>query len=161
MHSAWKLQDASMMVLFLDFDGVLHPQYEGLPTPAEEVFCHLSRFEAVMRDFPAVQIVVSSSWRFTHTLDQMRTHFSPDIAARIIGTTPQLDTDAYLPTRREQEILSWLGATGNEDVPWIALDDASWQFQLCRDRLVACTWYTGLDDAAADKLRIALGKIFA
>ena len=37
------------MIFFLDFDGVLHPQYEGMPTPKEYLFCHLSRFEAVWR----------------------------------------------------------------------------------------------------------------
>ena len=49
--------------LFLDFDGVLHPQYDGEPTPKEVCFCHLPRFEAVMRRHPGVQIVISSTWR--------------------------------------------------------------------------------------------------
>lgn len=142
--------------LFLDFDGVLHPQYEGMPTPADQLFCHLPRFESVMRDFPKVQIVISSTWRYKFTLNQMRARFSPDIAARIIGTTPRTDPDEYRPTRREQEILDWLAATGNESVRWIALDDAVWQFQQHRDWVVACTWYVGLDEGAAAKLRNAL-----
>lgn len=49
------------MILFLDFDGVLHPQYEDQVVPAYVAFCHLSRFERVMRDFPAVQVVISST----------------------------------------------------------------------------------------------------
>lgn len=142
--------------LFLDFDGVLHPQYEGMPTPADQLFCHLPRFESVMRDFPKVQIVISSTWRYKFTLDQMRARFSPDIAARIIDTTPQTDPGEYRPTRREQEILDWLAATGNASAGWIALDDAVWQFQQHRDRVVSCTWYVGLDEGAAVKLRNAL-----
>ncbi|WP_205895069.1 HAD domain-containing protein [Metapseudomonas otitidis] len=51
------------MILFLDFDGVLHPEYDGQATPADVVFCHLPRFEAVMRDHPEVEIVISSTWR--------------------------------------------------------------------------------------------------
>jgi len=144
--------------LFLDFDGVLHPQYEGVTTPAEQLFCHLPRFESLMRDFPNVEIVISSTWRYRFTLNQLRARFSPDIAARVIDVTPQTDTDEYRPTRREQEILEWLAATGNESAPWIALDDAVWQFHRHRDRVVACTWYVGLDERAAVKLRNALAS---
>lgn len=147
------------MILFLDFDGVLHPQFEGMPTPADQLFCYLSRFETVMRDFPEVQIVISSTWRYQFSLDQLRAYFSPDIAARIIGTTPETDLDAYIPERREQEILAWLGATGNQDVQWIALDDAAWQFSQNRNCVVACTWYVGLDEGMVTKLRNALEEM--
>jgi len=37
------------MILSLDFDCVLHPQYEKQRVPADVVFCNLPRFEAVMR----------------------------------------------------------------------------------------------------------------
>ena len=56
------------MILFLDFDGVLHPlhdnvptpeNHDNVPTPADQLFCYLPRFEAVMRDFPMVKIVIS------------------------------------------------------------------------------------------------------
>lgn len=144
------------MFLFLDFDGVLHPQFEGMPTPVEHLFCHVPRFEGVMRDFPQVRIVISSTWRHQFALDHLRTYFSPDIAARITDATPQTNPDDYRPARREDEILAWLAATGNESVPWIALDDATWQFDRHRDRVVGCTWYVGLDEAAAARLRDAL-----
>lgn len=39
------------MLMFLDFDGVLRPQYDGEPTPADRVFCHLPSFEAIIRTF--------------------------------------------------------------------------------------------------------------
>jgi hypothetical protein len=111
-----------------------------------------------MRDFPLVRIVVSSTWRYKFTLDQMRAYFSPDIAARIIGATPQSEiaNSGYQAARRENEILDWLAASGNTGIQWVALDDAAWQFVRCRDRVVYCTWYIGLDDATAVKLRDAL-----
>ena len=114
-----------------------------------------------MRDFPDVEIIISSMWRYQFTIDQLRARFSPDIATRIIDTTPQTERVGgnYLPARREREILDWLVASGREDVSWIALDDAAWQFQQHRDRLVACTWYVGLDDAAGARLRSALQRI--
>ena len=58
--------------LFLDFDGVLHPQYDGGPTPKEVCFCHLPRFEAVMRQHPGVLIVISSTWRQQFNVEDTR-----------------------------------------------------------------------------------------
>ena len=76
-----------LMILFLDFDGVLHPQYEHEPVPTELAFCHLARFEALMRKFPSVEIVISSTWREQFSMEVLRAKFSTDIAARIIGRT--------------------------------------------------------------------------
>lgn len=39
------------MIPFLDFDGVLHPEYDAPCIPTEVAFCHLPRFERVMREF--------------------------------------------------------------------------------------------------------------
>ena len=148
------------MTLFLDFDGVLHPEYDRQAAPADVAFCHLPRFEAVMRDHPEVEIVISSTWREQFPLDDLRARFSPDIAARIVGATPitpRID-GKYLPARREGEILDWLRQAEREHEPWLALDDAAWQFQQHRDRLIACTWYVGFDDAAEAALRAVLAE---
>lgn len=64
----------------------------------------------------------------------------------------------YLPNRREKEILDWLLATGNENTPWIAIDDAVWQFEKHRDRLVARTWYRGIDAEVETQLMAILEK---
>jgi len=145
------------MILFLDFDGVLHPQYEGQPVPADVAFCHLPRFEAVMRDFPAVQIVISSSWREQFGLDNLRARFSVDVAARIIGITPVFPAShPRILEQRESEILAWLVAQGRCSEPWLALDDADWQFKRHRDHLIACTGYVSLDASVEMKLRVVL-----
>jgi hypothetical protein len=148
------------MILFLDFDGVLHPAHDGEPTPANEVFCHLPRFESVMRDFPQVEIVISSIWRYQFTLDELRARFSPDIAARIIDSTPQaeLTESHYQHARREREILDWLAFAGREGEPWIALDDSAWEFTQHRGQLVDCTWYIGLNEHMELRLRTALTR---
>jgi len=145
------------MILFLDFDGVLHPRYENGPVPVEAAFCHLPRFEAVMHDFPEVQIVISSTWREQFSLDKLRTWFSADIAARIVGATPIVPADhPGSLERRESEIVAWLVEQGRSSEPWLALDDSTWQFRYCRDHLVACTSYVGLDGRAEARLRAAL-----
>ena len=155
------------MILFLDFDGVLHPRYENGPVPVEAAFCHLPRFEAVMHDFPEVQIVISSTWREQFSLDKLRTWFSADIAARIVGATPIVPADhPGSLERRESEILAWLVEQGRSSEPWLALDDSTWQFRYCRDHLVACTSYVGLDgphgcvDLDASILKISWADLF-
>lgn len=146
------------MILFLDFDGVLHPHYEGACVPQAQAFCHLPRLEAVLRDFPHVDLVISSAWREQLPLDALQARFSPDIAARIVGTTPV--AASAVPARREAEILQWLDAAGRAaDAPWLALDDAIWQFGRHRHRVVACTPWVGFDARAEAALRRRLEEV--
>lgn len=148
----------AQLILFLDFDGVLHPEYEGQFTPVDQVFCHLQRLEKILRDFPNVDIVISSMWRYQFTLDQLRTRFSPDIALRIIGKTQQSDyfDTSYVRARREKEILNWLIDADRTDEPWVALDDCAWHFQHHLDHLVVCNAFTGLNEKSESMLRSAL-----
>lgn len=52
------------MILFLDFDGVLHPLFTLPELSPEESrpFCYLPRFAAVLHDYPHVEVVISSTW---------------------------------------------------------------------------------------------------
>ncbi|KWT97705.1 MULTISPECIES: HAD domain-containing protein [unclassified Variovorax] len=146
------------MILFLDFDGVLHPEGEGhLPNDGTD-FCFLPRLEALLREFPHVRIVISSMWRERLSLDELREFFSPDIGPRIIGATPlpKRDNAGYVHARREGEICEWLAANGGVEQPWVALDDAEWQFDRHVNRLVACGSFVGFDDDATQALRAHL-----
>ena len=78
------------MIVFLDFDGVVHPQ--GHATRAS-AFCRLPLIEEVFREFALVSIVISSAWRMRDkhpdgALLDLRQYFSPDIAERVVGVTP-------------------------------------------------------------------------
>jgi hypothetical protein len=141
-----------MSLLFLDFDGVLHPELASY----EQLFCHVPRLEAVLRDFPEVEVVISSSWREHSTLDELRARFSPDIAARMVGMTPVLARETRSGPRREREILAWLQSSGRTDEKWLALDDTEWLFERYRDRLIACSRFRGLDAEMERELRAAL-----
>ncbi|MGA1527066.1 MAG: HAD domain-containing protein [Burkholderiaceae bacterium] len=57
----------STPTLFLDFDGVLH----SMSGYRDEAFCKLPLLEDLISDIE-VDIVVSSSWRFQHSLDELR-----------------------------------------------------------------------------------------
>ena len=145
------------MILFLDFDGVLHPQFEGGMVPEDVAFCHRDAFESVMRDFPSVQIVISSTWRLVFDMGNLRNRFSADIGDRIVGTTPLVESTQTIGiNRREVEILEWLSASGKQAEPWLALDDAPWLFGSHRDRVVVCQSMVGFDPQAELELRSRL-----
>lgn len=139
------------MILFLDFDGVLHP----FDCP-HGLFTLLPEFERVMRDFPGVDIVISSSWREAHTLGELRALFSPDIAQRIIGATPILYDRDHEPVR-ETEIRAWLRDAGRETEPWVAIDDFEWFFSPGCANLVLTDTRTGFDKRVERELRMRLG----
>ncbi len=142
------------MILFLDFDGVLHPEGEGHILNGGTDFCFLPRLEALLREFPHVRIVISSSWREQLRYETLLKPFSNDIRARILGATPHSGFGLPLPYRqREGEILAWLQIHHAVNEPWIAVDDAYWQFDHCKDHLVACDSFTGFDEKASADLR--------
>lgn len=59
---------------------------------------------------------------------------------------------------RESEILAWVAQHGNEAQEWVALDDAEWQFDTHKDRLVVCGSFSGFDEIAEAELRACLEK---
>ncbi len=146
------------MIIFLDFDGVLHPQKPHVPL-GDQAFCHLPRFENVVRDYPTIEIVISSTWREHRTLAQLRSFFSADLAHRIIGATPIVpDLNGVQPYLREAEILAWLSIAERESEPWCALDDTAWLFSPPQERLIHCQSYIGFDEDAEMRLREFLAE---
>ena len=107
-------------ILFLDFDGVLHP-VGGVPMKMR--LARLPLLEALLRE-PALRevgIVISSTWRIAYTLAQLRSSFAPDMRERIVDRTPQLDT-SLAQHARYAEISAWL-ARHPEVRHWVAVDD--------------------------------------
>ena len=138
------------MILFLDIDGVLHPD----PPQPDQRLRSLPRLVEILRDHPQVEVVISSLWREKLSLDQLRDLFPADLRERIIDVTPIAERiDGWLPARREGEILEWLQASGRADELWLAIDDQKWQFTQRRDRLIACDFYDGITDAIEAELR--------
>jgi hypothetical protein len=69
--------------LFLDFDGVLHSIGES-----PRLFEHADRLGTVLKAFPEVRVVISSSWREIHPLDELRAFCGPILGARVIDAIP-------------------------------------------------------------------------
>jgi hypothetical protein len=85
-----------MDVLFLDFDGVLHPGdvwYESatrqvtLRTPEHELFESLPILIEAIKPYPVLKIVLSTSWVRTYGFEQTREFLPTILQARVIGAT--------------------------------------------------------------------------
>lgn len=108
------------MILFLDFDGVLHPQ----PNDGAQ-FSNAPRVWELLARHPEVSIVFSTGWRFEHPVDSLRGFATAQggehLADRFIDATPLLRHDAETGSR-EQDCRAWLAANRHSG-PWLALDD--------------------------------------
>lgn len=66
-----------MAFLFLDFDGVLHPEH----CHESRHFTCLSVLEEALRRVPQWQVVITSAWRRHKSLDELRARFSSSKSA--------------------------------------------------------------------------------
>lgn len=156
------------MIVFLDFDGVLHPENVSSQAP---LLCRLPLVEEVLREFTQAEIVISSSWRLRWqdpevAAQAMRKHFSADIALRVTGVTPNcLDRDwraapaglsLYL---RHWECETWLRAHRSPGARWLAIDDRAYGFRPFCKNLMVVNRDTGFSLDNAQELRERLRRL--
>lgn len=147
--------------MFLDFDGVLHPEpcYDD-----RQLFSCLPRLENVLRDFPAVQIVISSTWRDKYSLVELKALFAADIACRIIGVTPNWqeipDIVSSIGHQRHAEIEGWLRQSGEPWHSWLAIDDKPYLFKPFLKNLIKTNSLSAFDVDAEKRLRQSLSLTY-
>ncbi len=140
------------MLLFLDFDGVCHPERSDV-----DQFFRRSELvlEPWLRQRPDVEVVISSSWRETYSMTEMREFFSDDLKSRFISSTPVFRRDEWAQRdgepvpeghEREAEIRRWLHQSAAPSRPWVALDDQPWRFKSSCKTLVVCDGRVGLTE---------------
>lgn len=110
------------MLIFLDFDGVLHPQ----PCPSASSFSRKNLLWEIMRSCSNAQVVFSTSWKVFHPFDELlgfvTTGGGEDLSSRFIGNTPNIKVNTFYG-QRDLEIKCWLTANNNYAGDWIAIDD--------------------------------------
>ena len=125
------------MLLFLDFDGVLHSAYGGKGSPA---FCRAG-FLANALEGHDVSIVITSSYREHHAIDHLKSLLGP-LGRRVIGTTPLLTG----PFVRQREIEAWLERNPlHANARYVVLDDDPRLFSISWAPLTLCQPGTGID----------------
>ena len=141
------------MILFLDFDGVLHPTLRGEPD-----FCRIHLLWEILRTCQDVDVVFTTSWReiyeFGELVQFVTRNGGEDMAPRFIGATPSFTRDAdtcYL-WHRNYECLLWLEGNGQAQRPWLALDDIRTSFPPESPKLYLTSNKTGLTETDVPKI---------
>ena len=144
------------LIVFLDFDGVLHPD----PCRDEQLFEHAPRLTRALEEFPEASVVLSTSWRTFLKFEQLVEPLDADLQRRVLGVTPRFAEFSprreLVPYRRHAECVQWLSDNGMNDAAWIALDDRPSWFEPYCENLVACDALVGFDDEVAGRLRTGL-----
>lgn len=141
------------VLIFLDFDGVLHPvcPRDDLPAAESQTFCYLPRLARVLHDFQGIEIVITSTWRLHRDLDQLREMFPVELHGKIVGATAELVSDERFGGR-ELEAIAWRDQH-RAGAQWIALDDLTTAWPTT-ERFVLC--FDGFRDAEEARLRTLL-----
>lgn len=143
------------MILFLDFDGVLHPE-----TVEQEngLFCCCTQLWAVLEAVPAVEVVFTTTWRRKRRVEEL-VHLVTEgggehLASRFIGATPEALRNEFSDTYRSREVecLAWLYGNGQPWREWVAVDDIAYWFSFPQPRLVLIDPATGLTAHDADRI---------
>lgn len=124
-----------MRLLFLDFDGVIHPL--NADSKGLQHFCWLPVLAQLLEQHDDVRIVVHSTWRYDHTDDELRTLLGP-LGPRFVGSAPRAP--------REQAIEMVLGANKGTVVSHIALDDDAKEFSGSTVNLLPVEPHLGISD---------------
>lgn len=138
--------------LFLDFDGVLHLDADTYVDPFNQLvsFC-----AALRRADPRQQIgiVISSAWRNMETLQELRSHFPPDIQRRILDVTPSFRKYHRTMTGiRQREIEHWM-RTHAPQGHWLAIDDRANYFDTaCKHLFFMPDWSAQVELNLAEPL---------
>lgn len=144
-----------MMLLFLDFDGVLHSNDAGLElnvrsgaslqsltdeqrryitrdgrlVVGKKLFEHANRLAAVLHPYPQIRIVITSTWREHFELETIKSFLPSVLADRVIGATQKgFVISGNGVTLRSREISKYLKDNNMENISWLALDDTSYLF---------------------------------
>lgn len=102
--------------IFLDFDGVIHPN-------GKQAFSCAEYFADCIKDKENLFIVFSTSWREYATVDKLSSYLPKSIQQKCIGKTPLLKN--HYKQVRYNEIIQYTNEKLINNNQWIALDDMS------------------------------------
>jgi len=142
-NMVWVPCEGPPMILFLDFDGVLHPMTAGGP---EKLFEGSQRLGQLLVKYPCLKVVIHSSWRMAraaYTEEDLWDFLELEDALRdrYLGVTPRTE-----PSRWES-ILAWLREK-NYRGDFVILDDMYTSFDsIGKEHLIAPHYDLGMQEA--------------
>jgi hypothetical protein len=152
------------MILFLDFDGVLHPcdvfLKKGQPVLMADghgLFEHAEKLAVMLEPHPHVQIVLSTSWVQAFGFELAMSYLPVALQERVVGSTFERVLEYNQQTRFGQisKYLDW-HEQHHGPVEWVAIDDDryGWPDQL-RHRLVLTDEWFGLGEVNTQQALLA------
>lgn len=146
------------MIIFLDFDGVLHPFPMG---PSDQQFSATGPLWKVLENIPEISVVITSTWRekysFLELVGLLAAHGGELFADRFLGITPILESACdFMPGIRQREIESWLSKNVPENTSYLILDDIEEYFDSSCKNLYLVDGVTGLTENDIDMIALWL-----
>lgn len=125
------LRGQNAVVLYLDFDGVLHHENVWwhprrgayLPEPGYRLFEHMALLEEALSPFPDVGVVLSTSWVRVRRFSRAAKRLTPTLRERVIGATyhTRMNRNSFESMSRGAQILE--DVSRRKPAGWLALDD--------------------------------------
>jgi len=148
------------LVLYLDFDGVLHHEnvlwsprkgpYMKAPL-GYVLFQHVNLLEEILAPYPAVQIVLSTSWVRSYGCVNTAKRLPPSLKSRVIGATfhSKMNEDNFTAAPRGMQV--WSDVLRRQPRDWLALDDDHLHWPAwCRDKYIRTHENEGISDQAVE-----------
>ena len=156
----------SKMILFLDYDGVLHPDaaylVHGRPELRAEgdLFMWAPILQDILAPYPDAQIVLSTSWVRVLGFSRARDFLPENLRRRVIGGTwhsamgrhaegsHKIERNWFALASRYDQIATYIQRASSHIVDWIAIDDdgVGWDPNML-DHLILTERNLGLSDA--------------
>lgn len=132
------------MLVFLEIEGVLHRPGRDAPDSLDGQL--IANFEAVLRRYRKLEIVLSSSWRLRLPHAELMGWFHADVRSRFVGRTAPGELGSATRGAQIALYLERHGAGRN----WTILDSSPAEFAESEAALYCCEPSHGLDLAAAE-----------
>ncbi|MBF3971709.1 HAD domain-containing protein [Burkholderia pseudomallei] len=160
-------------LLFLDWDGVLHPESvfffprKGpvlVDAPGHRLFEHCELLEGMLAPYPDLRIVLSTSWvrRYRGSIRRLSRKLTPGLQARVIGATyhSRMDPSEFAAASRGMQV--WSDVLRRKPEAWLALDDDYLHWPAwCREQLVRTDEVLGISAPnVLEELKTKLAKTF-
>lgn len=162
----------SKTILYLDYDGVLHPEpvyrhprggmYFGVEHRGHSLFENAELLVEALAPYPEVAIVLSTSWVRVLSYSQAKAYLPEALRSRVIGATfhSEMNKFEFDAMTRGAQVLA--DATRRSAISWVALDDDN-EGWLCAAsaHLVLTNGAQGLSNPKTlDELSLKLGELF-
>lgn len=134
------------LVLYVDYDGCLHhedvwwhprrgPYIKA--TGEFSLFQHVPLLAEALRPYPAVRIVLSTSWVRHYSYSKAKNRLPPELQERVVGATFHSAMNEEFFAAQPRGVQVWSDVLRRRPKDWLALDDDGRRWPVwCRHKLV-------------------------